>query len=187
MDVKQAINERRSLRTLGDMEVTEDLINDLAESAQLAPSCYNNQPWRFVFIYQEGMREKIKNALAKGNSWAYDSPLMIAVFSKPDFDCQVKERDYYLFDTGMAVGLLMLRATELGLVTHAIAGFDEDKAKEILNIPEEMKLITFVFVGEKVDEIDPDLPDWATKAEKNRPERKKFEEYVYLNQYEEKE
>jgi nitroreductase len=112
---------------------------------------------------------------------------MIAVFSKPDFDCQVKERDYYLFDTGMAVGLLMLRATELGLVTHAIAGFDEDKAKEILNIPEEMKLITFVFVGEKVDEIDPDLPDWATKAEKKRPERKKFEEYVYLNQYEEKE
>ena len=51
MDVCQAIRERRAFRSLKPAEITEDLIKDLAEHAQLAPSCSNNQPWRFVFVY----------------------------------------------------------------------------------------------------------------------------------------
>lgn len=44
MDVKEAIRERRAYRSLDPVEITESLIRDLAESAQLAPSCFNNQP-----------------------------------------------------------------------------------------------------------------------------------------------
>jgi nitroreductase len=50
MDVKRAIEERRAYRSLDPAGITDDLINDLAESARLAPSCFNNQPWRFVFV-----------------------------------------------------------------------------------------------------------------------------------------
>ncbi|MDH5744469.1 MAG: nitroreductase family protein, partial [Candidatus Aminicenantes bacterium] len=67
MDVIKAIGERRAYRSLVPIEITEDLIEDLAHSAQLAPSCFNNQPWRFVFIREPEMLKKMHDALSQGN------------------------------------------------------------------------------------------------------------------------
>ena len=52
MDVKQTIKKRRAYRSLEHVEITEDLIKDLAQSAQLFCSCFNNQPSRFVFVHE---------------------------------------------------------------------------------------------------------------------------------------
>ncbi|MCW3991402.1 MAG: nitroreductase family protein, partial [Candidatus Bathyarchaeota archaeon] len=142
MDVKRAIKVRRAYRSLDPVEITEELIRDLAESARLAPSCFNNQPWRFVFAYDPETLKELHTALSRGNEWAHLASMIIAVFSKPDLDCIVGEREYYLFDTGMATAFIILRATELGLVAHPIAGFRERRVKRILEIPEEMRLIT---------------------------------------------
>jgi nitroreductase len=68
--------------------------------------------------------------------------MIIAVFSRVDYDCVIRAREYYLFDTGMATAFITLRATELGLVAHPIAGFDENKAKDTLGIPDDMRLTT---------------------------------------------
>jgi nitroreductase len=95
----------------------------------------------------------------------------------------VKERKYFLFDTGMSVGMMILRATELGLVAHPIAGYDENKAKEILNIPPEMRLITLIIVGKHSDEIKSELSEDMAKGEKQRPPRKSFNEFVWINEY----
>jgi len=91
--------------------------------------------------------KQLHGAMSKGNAWVQAASLIIAVFSKKELDCLIKEREYYLFDTGMATAFIILRATELGLVAHPIAGFNEDAVKEILGIPEEMRLITLVIVG----------------------------------------
>ena len=96
-----------------------------------------------MFVYDKDMLMKLRDALSKGNEWAYDASMIIAVFSRQDLDCVIKERIYYLFDTGMATALLILRATELGLVAHPIAGFREKKVKEILEIPEAAYDIVF--------------------------------------------
>ena len=53
MDVKEAINKRRAYRSLDPAEITEDLIKDLTESASLSCSCFNKQPWNFVFVYNK--------------------------------------------------------------------------------------------------------------------------------------
>ena len=66
---------------------------------------------------------------------------------------------------------LVLRATELGLVAHPIAGFDEGAAKEILGIDDEMKLITLVIVGKHSDSINDLLTEKQAEAEMERPER----------------
>ena len=58
MDVRQAIVERRAYRSLVPVEITEELIDDLAGSAQLFCSCFNNQPWRYVFVYDKNMLSK---------------------------------------------------------------------------------------------------------------------------------
>lgn len=183
MDVKEAINERRAYRSLDPIEITEDIIKDFAESASLSCSCFNNQPWNFVFVNNRDKLMEMREALSEGNKWAYHASMIIAVFSKEEMDCVVKERKYFLFDTGLAVGMMVLRATELGLVAHPIAGFDEDKAKEILKIPQEMRLITLVIVGKHSDEIRSELSEDMAKGERQRPPRKSFDEFVWINEY----
>lgn len=181
MELKEVIEKRRAYRSLEPCKIDEELIKDLAEYASLAPSCYNNQPWRFVFVYKKEMLEKIFESLPKGNSWAKSASMIIAVFSKKELDCIPGNREYFLFDTGMATAFLILRATDLGLVAHPIAGYDEERVKEILRIPEDMTLITLIIVGKKSKEINPLLSEKQIGWEKKRPERLKFEEFCAID------
>jgi nitroreductase len=183
MDVKEAIRTRRAYRSLEPIEVTEELVRDLAESAQLTCSCNNNQPWRFVFAYDPDVLKKLHGAVSRGNVWVQAASMIIAVFSRKDLDCLRKGREYYLFDTGMATAFMILRATELGLVAHPIAGFNEDAVKEILDIPEEMRLITLVIVGKRSETISPLLSEKQVEREKKRPERLPLEEFAYMNHF----
>lgn len=171
MNVKDAVLARRAYRSLEPAGITEGLIKDLAECASLAPSCFNHQPWRYCFVYGRTTLGKMNSALSKGNEWARQASMIIAVYSRLDYDCEIKGREYYLFDTGLSTAFLVLRATELGLVAHPIAGFDEDRVKEILDIPEDMKVITLVIVGKHSMEISPLLSEKQAEAENNRPER----------------
>ena len=183
MNVIEAIETRRAYRSLEAVTITDELIEDLAGSVQLAPSCFNYQPWKFVFVYDEEMLVKMREALSKGNEWVYAASLIIAVFGKREDDCNTQGREYYLFDIGQASAFLQLRATELGLVAHPIAGFSESKVKEILGIPDEYKVITLINVGKKSDKISPVLSEKQIKWEKNRPERKRLEEFVFKNRF----
>jgi nitroreductase len=185
MNLDSLIKKRRAYRSLDPVEITEEVVQALTESARMAPSCFNNQPWRYVFVLDTAMLKELHGALNRGNQWAERASLIIAVFSEPDLDCRIKSRDYFLFDTGMATGFLILKATELGLVAHPIAGFDEQKAKEVLHIPEHMTVITLVIVGRKADEASPILSEKQLTWEKERPERLKVEEFMYRNEYRE--
>lgn len=185
MDVKEAINKRRAYRSLDPVEITEELIKDLAQCASLSASCNNNQPWRFVFVYDPEMLKKMHGALTKGNEWIQLASMIIAVFSRKDLDCLIKEREYFLFDTGMAVAFIILRATELGFVAHPVAGYHEDKVKEILGIPADMKVITLLNVGKHSEEIKPILTEKQKGIEKIRPERLPLKIFAYMNQYKE--
>ena len=181
MELKEILEIRRAYRSLAPAPVTEDLIKDLANCAKVAPSCFNHQPWRFVFVHEAETLGKLFTAMSEGNEWTQRASMIIAVFSEKSLDCQVKGREYYLFDTGMAVGFLLLRATELGLVAHPIAGFDEVKVKKILQIPGNMILITLIIVGKKSGQISPLLSKKMAQVEKERPPRKDFSQFAYLN------
>lgn len=183
MDVIQTINERRAYRSLDPVEITKDLIRDLAGAARFAPSCFNNQPTRFVFVHKPDVLKNMQEALSKGNEWAYSASLIIAVFSKKEDDCIIKDREYHQFDCGLAAGFLILRATELGLVAHPIAGYSPKKTKEILDIPEEYKVITLIIVGKHSEEISPILSEKQVEWEKRRPERLPLEKVAFFNRF----
>jgi len=172
MDVKKAIETRRAYRELEPIEVDEELIKDLAESASLAPSCYNKQPWRFVFVKSKEKLTELWNALPRGNSWVKQGSLIVAVFTTKKLDCVIGEREYFLFDSGLASAFLVLRATELGLVAHPIAGYDESRVKEVLKIPEDMRVITLIVIGKHKEGAE----------EGPRPERLKFEEFAWIDE-----
>ncbi|MDY6916235.1 MAG: nitroreductase family protein [Candidatus Cloacimonadota bacterium] len=173
MDVEKAIKKRRAYRILEKIEITDEMLNKIIEAARLAPSCFNKQPWRFLFVRNPEKLEKFKQVFSEGNEWAYDASMLAIVFSKKEDDCIVKNRKYYLFDTGLAVGQMLLQATEMGLLTHPIAGFSPKKIRNLTDIPEDYKIITVIIFGKH-----------PTKAkEEKRPARLKFSEFCYWEKY----
>jgi nitroreductase len=183
MNVIDAINTRRAYRSLAPAEITEELVRDLARCAQLAPTCFNNQPARFVFVWDPQMIEKMKPVFNKGNAWCHADSLIVAVFTEKQADCVIRDREYYLFDTGMQTAFLILRATELGLVAHPIAGYDPAAVRKILGIPERMTIITLVNVGRHAETVSSVLSPQQVEWEKNRPERLPLEHVVFFNCY----
>jgi nitroreductase len=183
MNVSEAIHARRAYRSLMPVEITQEIVDDLASHAQLSASCFNNQPWRYVFVYERKKLEEMYEALSRGNAWAKQSSMIIAAFSKPDDDCQIRSREYHQFDLGMATATMILRATELGLVAHPIAGFSPNKTREILGIPDEYSVLTLIIVGKKMQEIHPSLSEDQVKNEQKRPERKPLNMWTYHNRF----
>ena len=183
MNVKEAIEKRRAYRSLEPVKITKDLIYDLAKCAQITASCFNNQPWRYIFVYDPEMLKKMHEVLSSGNTWAHKASMIIVAVGKKDDDCVIRDRIYYRFDIGMATEAMILRATELGLVAHPIAGYSPKKTREILEIPEDYDVITLVIVGKHSYKIDPVLSEKQIKAEKERPERNPIDDFVYINGY----
>ncbi|NTU61594.1 MAG: nitroreductase, partial [Caldiserica bacterium] len=108
---------------------------------------------------------------------------IVVVCSKKEDDCLIHDREYYLFDTGMATAFLILRATELGFVAHPIAGYSPRKTREVLGIPEEFQVITLVNVGLKSETLNPVLSEKQIHDESERPPRKPFEQFACHNKW----
>lgn len=183
MDVATVIRTRRAYRSLAPITITQKLISDLAESTQLAPSCFNKQPWRYVFVYDPPILKKMHAALSPGNEWAKEASLIVAIFSKKDYDCVIGKREYYLFDVGMATGFLILRATSLGLVAHPIAGYSPSTVREILHIPDYMNVIALLIIGKRSKIIHKSLSAKQRNVENKRPLRNPFPSFVFHNRY----
>ena len=183
MDVHDAIEARRAYRSLERVAINDELIKDILYHSSLAPSCFNNQPWRFIFVYDNDMLKKMHDALSSGNEWARDASMIIVVYSRNDYDCMIHERAYYLFDTGLATAFLILRATELGLVAHPIAGYSPKKVKEILRIPEDRIVITLIVIGAHSEKLKSVLSEKQREAEIVRPQRKPSEKISCMNRY----
>ena len=183
MNVTDAIHSRRAYRSLEPVEITKETVDDLASHAQLMASCFNNQPTRYVFVYERSKLEEMFTALSRGNVWAHQSSMIIAAFTKEEDDCVIRKRIYHQFDLGMATATMILRATELGLVAHPIAGFKPKKVREILGIPEEYQVLTLIIVGRKMQEIHPSLSEDQAKTELKRPERKPLNEWAFHNKF----
>ena len=111
--------------------------------------------------------------------WATGAPLIVVIVAKPSDDCRLNEgRDYYLFGCGLAVGQMVLQATELGLIAHPIAGFDPVMARVVLNIPVDHVVITFLIIGHPG--TDDSLLSEKQKAQQSeRPERKPMGENFF--------
>jgi nitroreductase len=182
VEFKALVEQRRSLRSFSPMEVSDTLVKDLATAASLAPSCSNKQPWRFVFVRSPRVLERMIGTLAPGNAtWGKQASLIVAVWSQADLDCRTPDgRDYFQFDSGMATAFLLLAAAERNLVTHPVAGFDPQGAREILALPAGSQVITLIIVGGLAREISPALADWQIKAEIERPSRLPFADFATI-------
>ncbi len=181
--INDIIFKRQSRRNLDPHRpVEQEKIMTLLEAARWAPSSSNNQPWRF-FILRGEERKKLFDGLSKGNqAWGGKfAPLTIVVYSKPDLDTIKEDKQYYLLGCGLAVENLILQAVELGLIAHPTVGWKEYKIKELLNVPEEYKIVTVIFVGYPGD---PAILDEITLEKERAPRvRKELTELVFWGEW----
>ncbi len=155
--ILKILNERKATRAFSSEPIPMEMINDLMWAAQLSASCFNNQPWRFLFLTDPVALEKGRKALSSGNSWARKAPLLIFGFSKPDLDCHISDgSNYYLFDLGMAVQNILLQATEFDLIARPMAGFKHRTITEEFHIPSEYEIVVSIAIGKEgdINELD---------------------------------
>jgi len=134
-ELNDSILLRRALRGIKIDPVEDEKLETLLKAAHLAPSCMNKQPWRFLVVRTKENLERLHSTLSEGNYWMKPAPVMIIVYTDDELGCQLSDRrNYALFDTGTAIGLLLAQATQMGLIAHPVAGYDPVKIKEIFGL-----------------------------------------------------
>ena len=117
-----------------------DLIS-LLEAARWAPSCFGEEPWRYIVCDKtrnEAAWAQAFSCLAEGNqSWAVNAPVLILALANTVFAHNDKENRWAQYDTGAASMSLCLQASSLGLMVHQMGGFSPEKAAEVFSIPEQ--------------------------------------------------
>ena len=149
-EVLEEIQKRWSPRAFDpDRKVPEEDLMALLEAARYAPSCFNEQPWRFIVGKRGSVTfEKINAALTDANrEWASKASVLMMILSNQKFSYNQKNNRWHLFDAGTAWGFLSLEAQRRGLNTHAMAGYSAEQIRAAFSLPEELSVIAAVAVG----------------------------------------
>src|SRR3954468_20690248 len=164
--VEELFVDRWSPRALSGESVTEEELLKLFEAARWAPSSYNNQPWRILYARRDTEHwDTFLGLLVEGNRvWAKDAGALVLFVSKETFDFNGQPYPTHSFDTGAAWENLALQATRMGLVTHGMQGFDYERARTELNIPEGFRVEAMIAVGRPGDPAK--LPEKVREREK---------------------
>jgi nitroreductase len=176
---------------LSDKSLIKQVVNDLVwyslkdeelmslfEAARWAPSSGNGQPWRFIYAKRntEDWNSLFTLLVDFNKSWAKDAAVLIVVVSKKEFEYNGKviPSVTHQFDTGAAWENLALEATSRDLVAHGIAGFEYDKARKDLDIPDGSVVVSMIAIGRG--------PKWnlplGLQEREIRSDRKPLEEIV---------
>lgn len=138
---------RWSPRSFKEDQVPDDVLFSLFEAARWAPSASNEQPWRFIVARTAEDKQRFYPFIAEGNRiWCEKAPVLALILSKTVSGRGTFNRAH-AFDAGAAWGYLALQATKLGLITHAMGGFDPEKAKEVLGVPDDYELHAVIAIG----------------------------------------
>ncbi|MGA3208636.1 MAG: nitroreductase family protein [Syntrophales bacterium] len=176
-DIDRIFLNRWSPRSMSGDEISRDVLFSLFEAARWAPSSNNNQPWRFLYAQRNTDYWPIFfDLLTEQNKvWAKNAAVLIVVISKKTFDYNEKSARTHSYDTGAAWENLALQGSLKALVVHGMQGFDYDKARTSLNIPDVFQVEAMIAVGKpgKKENIPENLQEREMPSQ-----RKKLSEIV---------
>ncbi|NMA70217.1 MAG: NAD(P)H-dependent dehydrogenase/reductase [Desulfitobacterium sp.] len=147
--MKELLQKRRSIRKYTDAPIEQEKIDQLIRAALLSPTSRNSRPWEFIFVDDKELLEKLSHSKA-GAQPIGKSVLGIVVCADP------QKSDVWIEDTSIATILLQLQAQDLGLGScwiqirermHKEGVTAEEYVKEILGIPENLKVLSIVSIG----------------------------------------
>lgn len=180
-NVLKEIENRWSPRAFSTEKISLDDIYGVLEAARLAPSCYNEQPWRYIVAYEEEDLKVMRELIDKNNKvWADKAPVLIMFLSKRRFKYNSRENYWHMFDVGASWGYLTIEAERRGLITRGIGGFNMSRARKVLRIPYNYEIVTVAALGKQGDRNS--LPE--DLREKEVPsERKSLSEILHIGSF----
>lgn len=175
--INEIVSKRKSIKSFLPIEIEDEKIRLLFEAAALAPSSHNEQPWSFI-IAKHNNKENFISLLGlmneKNKLWAKDASLISVAVAKKNFTVNGKQNKYNFYDVSSAVANLTFQAVSMGLSVHQIGGFDNDKARQVLNIPDEYEPVSMMVIGYSAD---------TTNTYYNSKVRKSLDEFVFEKQF----
>ena len=145
MKVMETIAERRSIRSFSGQPVEEEKLLRVLEAGRLAPSARNMQDWKFVVVKDPGLRRRLAEA-ARNQEFVGQAPVVIVACGTSDYVMTCGQLTYPI-DVAIAVDHMTLAAVEEDLGTCWIGAFYEDKVKEILGVPEDVRVVALLPLG----------------------------------------
>src|SRR4030095_798258 len=169
--------DRWSPRAMTGEPIAQEDLMVLFEAARWAPSSYNNQPWRMLYARRDTEHwQTFFDLMVEFNqSWAKNAGALVLFISKTTMDMNGKPSVTHSFDTGAAWENLALQGWLKGLVVHGMQGFDYDRARAVLNIPEGFQVEAMVGIGKPADpsKLSDDL-----RAKEAPSDRRKLEQTI---------
>ncbi len=178
--VHDLIRSRWSPRAFSLQPVSNGDLKAVLEAARWAASSYNEQPWRFVVARKSdgtAYKQFLDILVPANQAWANSAPVLIIMAAKRTFSHNGSPNYYGLHDAGQALAQLMLQATALGMHAHAMAGFDHEKARKELGIPDDYDIGAAVALGYLGDPNQ--LQEQTRKAELAKRQRKPLSEIAF--------
>jgi nitroreductase len=161
--IERIFLQRWSPRAMSGEPLTHDELMTLFEAARWAPSTYNEQEWRFLYARRDTPHwQTFFDLLMDAHKvWCQRAAVLVVVLSHKVFERNGKPNPVHTFDTGAAFENLALQGTVMGLVIHGMAGFDRDKARASLGVPDDYAVEAMIALGRPGDpaELPPELRD----------------------------
>jgi len=167
--------ERWSPRAFTGEPLANETLFGFFEAARWAPSAYNSQPWRFLYAKNDSEHwPQFVGLLSEFNrAWAQNASALVILLSKTHFvppgKTEAIPATTHAFDAGAAWANLALQASLDGWSTHAVGGYDKDKAREVLGIPADYALEAAIVIGKRGDKTL--LPPNLQEREQPSPRR----------------
>jgi nitroreductase len=175
------IEARRSIRKYTTKPVEDEKITQLIESARLAPSGHNTQPWHFIVVKSKSSRESLAEK-SRNQKWMLSAPVFIVCVAdirsriKDDMEILLNENSpqqalkLVIRDTSIATEHIVLEAEILGLSTCWVGDFSQEEIRQVLNIPADKYIVSILTLG------------YADESPEARP-RKKLEDIVHYEKW----
>lgn len=158
-----------------EIAVSREQIISICEAGRWAPSCYGDEPWRFIVWDKQNDPVNYKkgfDCLGEWNQgWVKNAPILMAAFADNQFRKNKKPNRWSQFDTGASCENIYLQAVSLGLMAHPMGGFDRIKLQYVFNIPENYTPMVMIAIGAQTeaDTLEPTYRENELEPRSRRP------------------
>src|SRR5437016_1668877 len=147
--IESMLLDRWSPRAMSGEGISHDELMPLFEAARWAPSSFNAQQWHALYAHRDTEHwELFLKLLGEGNkTWAKNAAVLVVFISRTKFEHNEKPSRTHSYDTGAAWENFALQGFRQNLVVHGMEGFDYERARIELRIPDEFQVEAMAAVG----------------------------------------
>ncbi len=144
--VLEVIKKRKSIRSYLEKQIPRNVLLEILEAARKAPSASNRQPWKFIVVQDNKLKQQLMKA-SRNQRFVGEAPIVIAGCATNISHIMPNSVHSFPVDLSIALDHITLQAVDLGLGTCWIGAFDQERVKEILHIPKNVRVVCLMTLG----------------------------------------